>query len=511
MAAISYAGNDKYADTNFQSGGWTVLGNITTGTVRLSGGTHLFNGAVNCEYSGFIFTGGTLGGTGTINENVTVPTAGSLSPGAPTGTLSFIGTLDLSPMAGGSGKLNYDLGTPAASDKITVNGAANIGNGVLGFNDFVFTNVGGMQAGTYVLMTTTAGITGTLDPASRTGTVGGFTGVLQINGNNIEWATDADLDGMPDTFELANTNPSSPTALNPNDDLEHGGAGDGLTNLQEYQYGTDPNDPDSDDDTLEDGPEVTGAGSRPPTDPTKEDTDGDTLSDLVETNTGSWTSASNTGTNPAKKDSDNDALTDTVETNTDVLVGKNNTGTDPNLPDSDSDGAGDWYEVTASYTNPNSAASKPNIPYPLPDPDGAPGNAAKPLKVYIMSGQSNMVGIGYVNGTAPGSLETVAKRENKFPNLVDGSNNWTTRNDVRYRGVVTATGNALLTPGQGADNTKLGPELGFGQVMGYYHDEQVVLLKASQGNRSLSWDFLPPGSVQFQPDPADGYTLRRSR
>ena len=161
-------------------------------------------------------------------------------------------------MAGGSGKLNYDLGTPVASDKITVNGAANIGNGVLGFNDFVFTNVGGMQAGTYVLMTTTAGITGTLDPASRTGTVGGFTGVLQINGNNIEWATDADLDGMPDTFELANTNPSSPTALNPNDDLEHGGAGDGLTNLQEYQYGTDPNDPDSDDDTLEDA-KVTGA------------------------------------------------------------------------------------------------------------------------------------------------------------------------------------------------------------------------------------------------------------
>ena len=37
VAAISYAGNSaKIADTNFQSGGWTVLGNITTGTVRLA-------------------------------------------------------------------------------------------------------------------------------------------------------------------------------------------------------------------------------------------------------------------------------------------------------------------------------------------------------------------------------------------------------------------------------------------------------------------------------------------
>ena len=38
-----------------------------------------------------------------------------------------------------------------------------------------------------------------------------------------------------------------------------------------------------------------------------------------------------------------------------------------------------------------------------------------------------------------------------------------------------------------------GPELGFGHVMGWYHDEPVLLIKSSIGNRSLSWDCLPPG------------------
>lgn len=50
-------------------------------------------------------------------------------------------------------------------------------------------------------------------------------------------------------------------------------------------------------------------------------------------------------------------------------------------------------------TDPHDAADKPFVPYPLPDPDPADTGASdKPVKIYIMSGQSNMVGIGYVNG-----------------------------------------------------------------------------------------------------------------
>ena len=43
------------------------------------------------------------------------------------------------------------------------------------------------------------------------------------------------------------------------------------------------------------------------------------------------------------------------------------------------------------------AAAK-DIPAILPDPDGKPGDAAKPVKVYILAGQSNMVGMGNLSG-----------------------------------------------------------------------------------------------------------------
>jgi alpha-galactosidase len=203
-------------------------------------------------------------------------------------------------------------------------------------------------------------------------------------------------------------------------------------------------------------------------------------------------------------DTDRDGLEDSVETHTGIYVSPANTGTNPNHPDSDGDGAGDWYEVATIETRPanpqpnapNSAAIKPNIPYPLPPPGSAPPATDKPVKVYILSGQSNMVGQGEVNprGTA-GTLATITRDEHKFPNLLDGAG-WSVRNDVMYRGVIAATGNAALTAGQGSGATTIGPELGFGHVMGYHHDESVLVIKSSEGGRALGWDFLPPGSAR---------------
>ena len=205
-------------------------------------------------------------------------------------------------------------------------------------------------------------------------------------------------------------------------------------------------------------------------------------------------------------DTDGDGLDDSVETNTGIYVSPSNTGTNPNKADSDGDGVGDWYEVATIDTNPANAQPnapndpniKTNIPYPLPKPDGSTGATNKPVKVYILSGQSNMVGQGFINpiGTA-GTLSTIVKQQGKFPNLLDASGNWSVRNDVMYRGLIAAVGNGPLTVGQGSDSTLIGPELGFGHVMGYYHDEPVLLIKSSQGGRALGWDFLPPGSVPY--------------
>jgi alpha-galactosidase len=64
-----------------------------------------------------------------------------------------------------------------------------------------------------------------------------------------------------------------------------------------------------------------------------------------------------------------------------------------------------------------------------------------------------------------------------------------------YKGVVSATAKGPLTVG--LQGNTIGPEMQFGHIMGYYHDEPVLLIKASIGNRSLAWDILPPGSKRF--------------
>jgi alpha-galactosidase len=305
--------------------------------------------------------------------------------------------------------------------------------------------------------------------------------------------TDTDGDGLPDAFELLHTTPASTTSLNPGDDLDS----DGLTNLQEHTRGTLPRDSDTDNDTLLDGPELTGVGSRPATDPKKADTDGDSVNDGAESNTGIWVSSTDRGTNPTKTDTDGDGLGDGVETNSGTYVSESNTGTNPLLKNSDGDNAEDWYEVAASYTNPTSSTSKPNIPYPLPDPDSSTGTDTKPVKVFILSGQSNMVGFGRVAGTENDTLQSLTQTEKKFPNLITSTNAWTVRQDVLYRGVISALGEAPIAPGFGESSDSFGPELGFGHAIGYIHDEPVLIIKTSIGNRSLGWDYLPPGSARY--------------
>ncbi|MGB1129724.1 MAG: FecR domain-containing protein [Haloferula sp.] len=105
-------------------------------------------------------------------------------------------------------------------------------------------------------------------PEQATGqTLGIYLGVT--SGMQVEWDNvrlmgyrPTDGDGLPDAFELAHTNPPSATSLHPEDDLEH----DGLSNIREFQHGTDPRDPDTDADGVDDGAELT-AGTDPTTPP----------------------------------------------------------------------------------------------------------------------------------------------------------------------------------------------------------------------------------------------------
>lgn len=107
---------------------------------------------------------------------------------------------------------------------------------------------------------------------------------------------------------------------------------DGLTNGQEKQLGTDPNNPDTDTDGLTDGEEVKTFH----TDPLKADTDGDLLRDNDEV----W----NFRTDPLKADTDGDGLNDGDE------IYKYNT--DPLKVDTDGDGLTDGEEILKYHTDP---------------------------------------------------------------------------------------------------------------------------------------------------------------
>lgn len=113
-----------------------------------------------------------------------------------------------------------------------------------------------------------------------------------------------------------------------NSDGDH----DALTNRAEKELGTDPKNPDTDNDGLQDGAEVT----QHKTDPLKADSDADGLTDGNE--------VTRFKTNPLLADTDVDGLNDGVE----FAQHKTN----PLLADTDADGLKDGNEVTEFHSNP---------------------------------------------------------------------------------------------------------------------------------------------------------------
>ena len=136
------------------------------------------------------------------------------------------------------------------------------------------------------------------------------------------------------------------------------------------------------------------------------------------------------------------------------------------------------------------------VPSQLPDPDGQPADMRQKVKVFVLMGQENMAGSGSVSGRDSKSLETATK-EGRYPYLVDANGAWTVRKDVRnvFVNNFNDKKNDWLTA---KDTEKIGPEIGFGSVIGEAFDAPVMLIKTCNGNRSLGWDLLPPGSKQYE-------------
>ncbi|MFC7337475.1 choice-of-anchor R domain-containing protein [Haloferula chungangensis] len=193
---------------------------------------------------------------------------------------------------------------------------------------------------------------------------------------------DTDNDSMEDGWEEREG--LDPTTDDAFDDPDN----DGSNNLQEYENRTDPHEPDS---------------------------DGDGLLDGVETKTGIYVDATNTGTYPNHADSDFDGLSDGAE----IPMAGDSQATNPNLRDTDGDGFGDSLERQQNLA--------PN------DPDSFPSFR------YLGTGNEALMGGGLTTGSSAAEISHesfdffgVSSTPNSlFDNQLGGDFQWKTRSADR--------------------------------------------------------------------------------
>ena len=143
--------------------------------------------------------------------------------------------------------------------------------------------------------------------------------------------------------------------------------------------------------------------------------------------------------------------------------------------------------------------------------------ADKPLRIYILAGQSNMEGhamtrtFDYI-GDDPATAPLLAK-------MRDDQGNPTVADRV-YISNLTGIGenngvlNGKLTAGFGARRNpaelgdKIGPEFTFGLTMQEHYDGPILIIKTAWGGKSLHTDFRPPsaGAYQFNQAQLDNWT-----
>jgi hypothetical protein len=147
------------------------------------------------------------------------------------------------------------------------------------------------------------------------------------------------------------------------------------------------------------------------------------------------------------------------------------------------------------------------------------------VKVFILAGQSNMVGRGESqlgNGGvvgAIGSLRYEVVNDNaNYGQLVVNSGNpatdpWAVRSDAKLwwnRADIGGAANVSkggLTIGFGSGAATIGPEYGFGWAVGDNHSQPVLVIKTAWGGKDLITNFRPPGAVAERGGVVGGYYL----
>jgi hypothetical protein len=135
--------------------------------------------------------------------------------------------------------------------------------------------------------------------------------------------------------------------------------------------------------------------------------------------------------------------------------------------------------------------------------------ADKPLKIFILAGQSNMQGhasvetfkhIGMDKKTAP-LLKEILDSQGK-PKVCDRV--WISYLHGMKSGEKDHEKNGKLTTGFGAQNgNKIGPEFGFGITMEKLTDHPILIIKTAWGGKSMHTDFRSPAGGEFKFNESD--------
>jgi hypothetical protein len=139
-----------------------------------------------------------------------------------------------------------------------------------------------------------------------------------------------------------------------------------------------------------------------------------------------------------------------------------------------------------------------------------PCSFAKPLKVFILAGQSNMEGHAEIStfdyiGKDPATAPLLKAMRNPDGTPYVCKNVWMSYLTGPYDGSANGEGVGNLTAGFGArgDNptqpsSKIGPEFTFGIFMEKELKQPILIIKTAWGGRSLNTEFRPPSAGPYK-------------
>jgi hypothetical protein len=131
---------------------------------------------------------------------------------------------------------------------------------------------------------------------------------------------------------------------------------------------------------------------------------------------------------------------------------------------------------------------------------GSAAQAAKPLKVYILAGQSNMEGTAHVKTFDHVGMDP--KTASLHKEMIGPDGEPRVCDDVYiYLGTKDAK-KGKLTAGYGSQKKNgpcIGPEFTFGIYMHKRLKEPILLIKTAWGGKSLYHDFRPPSAGEWKP------------